>query len=265
MADEHVMTPSTREWNTLYEHMWELWIGPAAEERGAELTPEKLRKAVVELPPDGPVCVRLDDEADIEASFTSTRAIEAGEDVYLEDIADLHGVKPVGLGENSGWICFFRLPDGRTFIAFDFTYNRARAQALLDRSREFLATARDSTATSLAVCLDTAFSSAELAVQAEMLVLQQETDNHKLRGKWLAGWSENGNSPKEHSTTLWRLADLRKKARYGSESVVLQPEQLDRLLDVVEEMLRHAKARVDPRMHTPEPDGSRARGDRDRN
>jgi hypothetical protein len=199
------------------------------------------------------VSVRLDDEAAVEASFTSTRPIEAGEEVYLEDVAELHGVKPMGLGENSGWICFLRLPDGRTWIAFDFTYNRARARMLLDRSAEFLATAREKAGTSsLAVCLDSAFSAAELAVQAEMLVLQQETDNHRVRGKWLAGWSDSGNSPKEHANTLWRLADLRKMARYGSDPVDLKPGQLSKLLEVVEDMLEHAKARVEPPVQGPD-------------
>lgn len=255
MAEDDAETPDPKSWDTLYEHMWELWIGPAVEERGSDLTPETLRKVVVELPPGGPVDVRLDDEADLEARFTSTRPIVAGEEVYLEDVAELHGVKPMGLGENSGWICFFRLPDGRTSIAFDFTYNRARARMLVDRSAEFLATAREKAATSsLAVCLDSAFSAAELAVQAEMLVTQQETDNHRVRGKWLASWSENGNSPKEHATTLWRLADLRKKARYGYDPVDLKPGQLSELLEIVEDMLAHAKARVDPPEDKPHAD-----------
>jgi hypothetical protein len=256
MADD-VETPDPKISNTLYDQMWELWVGPAVEEHGSDLTPDTLRKVVVELPPGGPVSVRLNDEAAIEASFTSTRPIEAGEDVYLEDIAELHGVKPIGLGENSGWICFFRMPDGRTSIAFDFTYNRARARMLLDRSAEFLVTAQEKAETSsLAVCLDSAFSAAELAVQVEMLVMQQETDNHKVRGKWLAGWSENGNSPKEHANTLWQLADLRKRARYGSDPVNLKPGQLSKLLDVVEDMLEHAKARVEPPGQGPDSENS---------
>jgi hypothetical protein len=213
-------------------------------------------KVVVELPPGGPVSVRFDEEAAIEARFTSTRSIEAGEEVFLEDVAELHGVRPTELGGNSGWLCYLRLPDGRTWIAFDFTYNRARARMLLDRSAEFLETARERAETAPAVCLDCAFSSAELAVQAEMLVMQQETHNHKVRGQWLAGWSENGNSPPAHASTLWRLADLRKKARYGSEHVDLKPGQLAKLLDIVEDMLEHARTRVEPPLHGSDSDGS---------
>ncbi len=256
MAESDVPDPDRGMWDVLYEHMWELWIGPAVEERRSDLMPETPRKVVVELPPGGPVIVRLDEEADIEARFTSTRAIQAGEEVYLEDIGELHGVKPMGVGENSGWVCFFRLPDGRTSIAFDFTYNRARARMLLGRAAEFLESAREKAEASLAVCLDNAFSAAELGVQVEMLVMQQETDNHKVRGKWLANWSENGNSPKEHSSALWRLADLRKQARYGSVPVVMEPQQLGRLLGVVEEMLEHARVRVEPVALTPPTEAS---------
>lgn len=252
MAGDELETPDPDVGDPLYEHMWELWVGPAVEERGLDVTPETLDKVVVELPPGGPVAVRFGDDAAIEARFTATRAIKAGEDVYGEDIAELHVAKPMQVDDNSGWICFFRLPDGRTWIAFDFIYNRARARTLLDRSAHFLGTAREKAATSLAVCLDNAYSAAELAVQAEMLLLQQATNNHKVRGKWLSGWSENGNSPQEHASTLWRLADLRKQARYGTEPIELKPAQLGRLLDVAEEMLERARARVELTLQAPE-------------
>lgn len=53
MADDDAETPDPRIWDTLYDHMWELWVGPAVQELGSDITPDTLRKVVVELRPGG--------------------------------------------------------------------------------------------------------------------------------------------------------------------------------------------------------------------
>lgn len=43
----------------------------------------------------------------------------------MADIGELANLHPLTIGSNSGWICFVRIGN-REFVAFDFTYNRAR-------------------------------------------------------------------------------------------------------------------------------------------
>lgn len=241
-AEEGSVEPQMGE--TLFEHMWELWVAPEVAARQLDLTPDTVRKIVIEIPPGGPVAVRLDDEAHIRLTVVTTRAIEAGEDMTQTDFSDVKSMEPADVDANSGWVCFARLPSGEAYVAFDLTYNRERALLLLNRAEEFMASAKSSRDSSLSVCLDSAFSAAELAVQAEMLVMQEETQNHKVRGKWLEGWAELGNAPKEHADTLWLLGDLRKKARYGHEPVQVSSDQLNRLLDAVGGMIERSRARM---------------------
>lgn len=230
---------------TLFEHLWELWVGPEVTARELDVTPDSVRKIVIEIPPGGPIAVRLDDEAIIRLGVVSTRAIQAGEDITEADFSEVRSMEPANVDANSGWVCFARLPSGEAYVAFDFTYNRERALLLLSRAEEFMASAQRSRETSLSVCLDSAFSAAELAVQAEMLVMQEETRNHKVRGKWLEEWAKLGNAPKEHADTLWLLGDLRKKGRYEHAPVRVSSERLKQLLDVVEGMIERSRTRMD--------------------
>lgn len=224
--------------------LFDLWVGPELVRRGVELARDEIRKVVVELSPGQPPRVLIDEEAAIIGRFVADRPIAKGEEIRRGDVREIVGIEPHGLDPNSGWICFARLPTGEEFVAFDFTYNRGTALALLERAEEYLGAAHQIASTSLNVAVDNLFSAAELAVQVEMLTLQSETQNHRVRAEWLAGWAELGNAPTSHADTLWTLADLRKRARYGSEMVVIKPHQLDRMLRVVREMLDRARARL---------------------
>jgi hypothetical protein len=138
-AREKAPDPSFGE--SLFQHMWDLWVQPEIERRGSPATQESLTRVVVEMAPDGPVVVKLEDEAGIEASVVANRALAEGEEVFVEDITNVKFIRPADIDPNNGWICFARMASGHAMLAFDFTYNKQRAAALLERAGQFLAAA----------------------------------------------------------------------------------------------------------------------------
>lgn len=229
----------------IVNQIFDLWVGPDLERRGLTLTRADIRKVLVELDPDQPLRVLINDEAELVASFVAKRDIAEGEDVTLADVDELANLRPLTIGSNSGWICFVRFGN-QEFVAFNFTYNRARAGALLDRAREFLAVAVHAGDGAPGVAIDNAHSAAELTVQAHMLVQQTETRNHRERREWLAGWARHRNAPQHHADVLWNLADLRKTARYGSGELQLKPGRLAKILTTVQEMIDLTSGRIYP-------------------
>jgi hypothetical protein len=239
-----VATAGTDEFSsTLINHVFELWVAPEVERRGLILTQLDIRKVLVELEPGRDARVLLNDEAELEVAFIPRRDIAEGEDVTLGDIEDLSGLRPASIGSNSGWIVFARLGD-RGMVAFDFRYNRAHASAVLGRAREFLTIAEIASVQSPPVAVDLAFSAAELAVQAQMMTLQSDTNYHRERREWLAGWARNQNVPTQHADLLWNLADLRGSARYCEGVLRLDPARLGLIMRTVGEMIDSAEHRV---------------------
>lgn len=163
---------------TLINHVFELWVSPELAARGPGLTRADIRKVLVELEPGHAPRVVINEAVELLATIVATRAIAKGEAVTLGDIESITDLQPAAVGSNSGWLCFARVGPHEV-VAFDFTYNRELASALVARAREFLATARQ--AASAAVAVDTAHSAAELAVQAQMLTMHLETRRHQER------------------------------------------------------------------------------------
>ena len=231
---------------TVVTHVFDLWVRPELKRRGLGLTRADIRKVVVEMDPDKPLRVLINDEAEIVGQATAKRDIAEGEEVTSADIEEITGLRPLAIGPNSGWICFLRYDD-QEIVAFDFTYNRARAAALLDRAREFLAAARHAAGKAPGVAIENAHSAAELTVQAQMLIHQTVTRSHRERREWLAQWARHENAPQHHADTLWNLADLREPARYGSGLLSLKPGRLTKILNAVQEMVDLTSERVKQR------------------
>lgn len=227
----------------IVNQIFDLWVGPELARRGLTLTRADIRKVLVEMDPDKPLHVLINDEAELVADFVAKRDIAEGEEVTVADIDELANLRPLTIGLNSGWICFIRIGD-QGFVAFDFTYNRARAAALLDRARAFLAAAVHAGDRAPSVAIDNAHSAAELTVQAQMFVLQVDARSHRERREWLASWARHQNAPQHHADVFWNLADLRVPARYGSGELQLKPGRLTRILTTVQEMIDLTATRV---------------------
>jgi hypothetical protein len=228
----------------LLNQIFETWVEPELSQRGLQLSRDQISKVVIEMDPSQarPI-IRINEEATIIAEAKATRAIVAGEPVFEDDFDQVRMVRPAEIGDNSGWACFAVIK-GHYVIGFDFRYNRSLAAALLKRADEFLAAARAALLTSPAVACDTAFSAAELSVQAQMLLQQQVTKNHWKRQNWLDAWTELENSPSTHSIALRELNSYRAAARYADGELNIPGTRLAELLDIAEEMIADAAARA---------------------
>ncbi|NDO79187.1 HEPN domain-containing protein [Kocuria indica] len=192
---------------------------------------------------DGDLKVLLNRDAEIVAMTIASRDLKAGEQVYLNDIQHIQEIHPINIDPNSGWICYVHI-GAHELVTFDLRPNKAKASALLQKAREYLETARTIAKTFPDVSLDHAHSTAELSVQAQMLLLRNQTNNHRVRRKWFAGWTDLENSPRHHSDLLFDLANQRTAARYGTEKVALKPGRLAEILNTVQEMIDIATDRT---------------------
>lgn len=236
--------PDPQPGDALVEQVFELWVNPELKRRGLQLSRDEITQVVVEMPAhDGDLMVSLNQDAEIVAMTTAKRDLKAGETVYLEDIDQINEIYPTNVNPNSGWICYVRI-SGRELVTFDLRPNKAKASALLQKAQEYLDTAKSMADRSPDVSIDNAHSAAELTVQAQMLLMRNETNNHRVRRKWFAGWTELENSPRHHSDLLFDLANQRSAARYGAERVALKPGRLNEILDTVQEMIDTATVRI---------------------
>jgi hypothetical protein len=227
----------------LIDQIFDLWVAPELNRRRLRLTRAEIRKVVVELEADRPPRVLINDEARILGRARAYQAVVDRGSATHAQISELGELRPHAVGPNSGWICFLRLGDHQ-FVAFDFTYNRARAGALLNRAQEFLAAAQHAGEAAPGVAIENAHSAAELTVQAQMLLQQTEARHHQARRDWLAAWARHQNSPQRHADVLWNLADLREPARYGSGDLRLKKGRLIKILATVQEMIDIASVRL---------------------
>jgi hypothetical protein len=228
----------------LLEQIFELWVEPELTRRRFELDPDQIMKVLVEInPAESRPIVKINDEAELLIEFTATRKITNGEAFTEADIDQVHSVRPAQIGENSGWICFAVIR-GRHAIAFDFRYNWSRALRLIQRAREFLTVARNAATNSPGVACDNAFSAAELSVQAQMLLRQQDIRQHWRRQEWFDSWTELDNSPNIHSLALRELHGYRAAAHYADADLVIPKGRLVELLDTNEEMIKYAAQRA---------------------
>ncbi len=147
------------------------------------------------MAPGRPVQVLLEDEVSLVASVRATRAIAAGEPETPQDFDDLQDLQPAEIDPDAGWVCFARIA-GRSCVAFDFRRNREKARRKLERAEEFLAQARAAIEGGrMAPGVDAAHAAAELAVTAEMLLIDDPPRDHPARRRWFANWTKLGNAP----------------------------------------------------------------------
>lgn len=226
------------------EQIFDLWVNPELKRQGLALSRDEVTRVVVEMPAKGEeLKVFLNEEAHVEATVVANRDLKAGEPVYLHDIEQLK-IWAANVDDNSGWVCYARVA-GREVVSYDLRPNKAKATGLIQKAREFLAVAKAVAKTSPDVAIDNAHSAAELTVQAQMLLLRNETNDHHVRRKWFSEWTQLENSPRHHSDLLFDLANRRSEARYGAERLALKPGRLAKILTIVQEMIDATAARIE--------------------
>lgn len=239
----------------LFEDVFSLWIDPELASRGLAGRRETVRHAVVIFPVGQQPIVRLNNEVGLVATARAAGPIEAGQAVMRSDITAILDMVPENVDPDAAWVAYAAIGD-EVIISFDFRYNRARAQSVLPRAREFAALAELALKQGhLAVAVENAYAAAELAVTAQMrLVALQPRHDHTLKRRWFANWTRLGNSPAEHGRTLARLAAAHHSARYADGALRMRRAQVTTALGAVREMVDYVAARAAERRPTQEVD-----------
>jgi hypothetical protein len=97
--------------------------------------------------------------------------------------------------------------------------------------------------TASAVACDLAFSAAELSVQAQMLLQQQQTKSHPQRRDWIDAWVAHKNAPDAHARSSASFLH-RSAARYADGGVAISGQRLGEILALVAEMIEIASAKA---------------------
>ncbi|MFD9678707.1 MULTISPECIES: HEPN domain-containing protein [Rhodococcus] len=226
VSDEHSAQFDT----IVISNMFEIFVAPEVRRRGLSIAPRSVDQFLAELPSgDRSVEVRLGDEARM--AVTLAKAEDGLQ--YLDRIEPMEGE----VHSDSGWVCYFRAENGAGILGFDFRRNLEQARKLLTKAEGFLAVAVSSGNDTLSPAIDLLYSSAELTVQALMLLQSDTNQSHKHRREWLRRWTAAQNSPADHAQVLDNLASLRAPARYEPNEPKLKPGRFQRIVSTVQEMI----------------------------
>jgi hypothetical protein len=230
----------------IIEQLFTNWVEPELRRRNLPIDRSKVHSVLVELSPLGGAVVRLNEEARFVGRAVAHRAISAGELVTGDDIGEIHDFWPEELDGNSGWLGYAVVGDV-AILKFDFHYNKVETRELLALASEFHRAARLITVETPRPALDNLYSAAELAVQAMIRAEAQAVEPHKghqTRGEWLQAEVELANAPQVFRDAYQRLRQERRNARYGETKPTVTAQDLDVLVDIVNQMIVHARVRA---------------------
>lgn len=232
-----------------------LFVKPELErriERGEVEPPFALERFQVLMWVDRSAEVRLNDEVQVRVRIRVREGtpLEVGQPVMASDVEGVEVVKPEG-EPNAAHATMLKIGDAVYFV-FDFTYNRERSEAHLDRAREFLAGAEaELKAGRHNSAVELLWSAGELAGMAFLLtipdkaILSRKGPLHSMRAAKFDTFGRL-NFP-ERSSLLTDLFTLRKRARYCDPGAGELPDA-DVLLERVEEVrqtVRYAERRLE--------------------
>jgi HEPN domain-containing protein len=245
LNDQSVSDHPTPEFSaSLLDQVFRLWVEPSIAERGVELTRSEVVKALVVMAPTEAPAVYLNDEAGLIAHVRAARAVAAGQEVTLDDISSIEGLVPSDIDPNAAWIALAKIGD-EIVVAFDFRRNRQTATSLVLRATEFAAAAEGSLEKGhLGPAIENGFAAAELAVKAEMFLIDDNpTQVHHERVAWWSEWEKLGNAPPGSAEILQRLYDERAASRYGDADISMSADDVRSALRDVARTIDLAQAR----------------------
>ncbi|MHB1525541.1 MAG: HEPN domain-containing protein [Candidatus Dormibacteria bacterium] len=224
--------------------MFRIWVEPAVAERGLGLSRSEIVQALVVLAPSDTPRVSINDEVELIASVRAARPIEAGQVVTLGDISGVQDLRPANIDGNAGWLALAKIGNEVT-IAFDFRRNRQTAALLVSRALEFTEAATISLGKGhLGPAIENGFAAVELAVKAQMFLLQDNpTKVHRERVTWWSQWEKLGNAPPGASQVLQQLYGERGASRYGDRPISMAPDDVRAALEGLAGIIDLARAR----------------------
>jgi HEPN domain-containing protein len=209
-------------------------------------------RGLILFPPQGKPQVILGERAEIIASCTSLRAIEAGEAVTENDVT-VNSVHPAKEPRDHGWICWATIGD-HIWIAFDLRRHRDTARQHVVLASDYLATAREALAAGrLAVAIENTWSAAELVIKAEIVMLGvSQARDHGTRETWWSDFTKLGNAPGEEADSFKWLGQQRSAARYGDARLQWDPDAVVGHVEVVAGMVDRGLKRTEHLRETEE-------------
>jgi HEPN domain-containing protein len=188
--------------------------------------------------------VSINGDVELIALFRAARAIEAGEAVTLGDISGIEGLRPANIDANAGWLALAKIGN-EIIVDFDFRRNRQTAALLVSLAVEFAEAATSSFDRGhLGPAIENAFAAVELAVKAQMFLLQDNpTQAHLERVAWWSQWEKLGNAPSGAAQVLQQLYGERGASRYGDRPISMAPDDVRAALEGVAGIIGLARAR----------------------
>jgi hypothetical protein len=221
------------------------------QEQGSLPKPLKLWAAQVVLYPDRrPNTVRFNAEVKCRVLFMKsdrTRAWNDGDPIYVRDIA---GIEDVELTDEDDPGCAHATVlclNNKTWVHFDFRFNKNLARRHIDVARQFHAAAVLSWHESYrAPCLDNLYSAAELAIKADLLTAHDpriKRASHSEIGKRFRLMSA-GNYAPGHQAAFNKLTKMRYPMRYLRGQSLATDGEVSELVRVVESLINHIALRI---------------------
>lgn len=232
-----------------FDQMWENHFGPeVAKRQAAGLLPAEFKVFMAQLliPPDGDMCVLINDEVQGVGLMRASRAVEAGDKVTLADLAHIEAYDlPDNLLDHGHFTVINRGQDWG--IHFNFLRGRAKAKDRLVNAGHFLEAAKESAEKGHAgPAVENLFAAAELASKAELILSQSPARDAKTHGavsSAINAYSRTGNIDRAFVSLFNQLGQQRPNARYGdSQSRPAAPSAED--LDLVAAVIERGLTRV---------------------
>jgi hypothetical protein len=235
------------------------WVLPELERLGLPHD-QPVERGVILFPPKGKPQVILRARANIIASCTSRRAIEAGELVTETDVI-VNSIHPEREPRDHGWICWATVGN-HIWVAFDLRRNRDTARLRAETARGFLVAATAAAnAGYLAIAIENGWAAAELVVMTEITMLGiSGPRDHGAREQWWRDFTALGNGSDREADTFTWLRQQRSAARYGDARLKWTFDTVTDRLDVVAGMVERGLVRTE---HLREAEERRRTGDAD--
>lgn len=205
------------------QQAFDLWITAEVQRRqSAGTIPEPFQLLAAQRLqwPDGRIEVRLNEEVRGVGYARATRAVEAGDAVFVSDLATLESFDLIDEELDCGHWTLLWTGKG-WFIGFNFQNQRGRCLDLLAKAEQFRLSAV--TAVGLghaAVAVDTLFSACELVAKAELVGsrrVELAARTHGTIASELNRWRKMGNVEGAFVDLFNLLGQLRYRYRYDAQ------------------------------------------------
>jgi len=218
----------------LWNHVHEIWINPEIERR----------KELGSIPADFRVyaaqvmsftdCrdneIRLNEEVKAILIAIASRTLKPNEQFNLEDgISEIKNIElPEDDDPNAGHLTILKFK-GKWTLVFDFRYNKKMARERLDAAGQFYESAKLNYERGLMrPAIENLFAAAELLATAQQ--------HHTGTINRYTAFVDIGNYKVEHTETLLELKTLRTEARYLEKDFLITPIDIEKYLNVVNDM-----------------------------